>query len=1096
MSKLASTEPISLNNLLKTYLETKNTLNVNESAELEIKFATRRIKKIDKNNFDNVIQQLLAHNFKFEEDSKYYLSINADNIRTEIHNLKNIQNYCNTNTLPVEPGEGYNFNKKTHYLLGENNKSGQINFDDFNFRVAYSIETTLSPTSEDVQLLLKSWHTINKFYRLINRYTMIHDDYPVKIDLSIVREGTSKEQNFKEANILKLNGKYEIEIEVLNDKIPSTETSQRLDKLLKQITKYILSGLQGTNYPVSYKELQNISTQYLQLIHSKEHIQEYITPKDFIGPSSITLQVINIAPINKNSTVVNLRTNYTVTDKADGDRKMLYITESGKIYLITTQLNIEYTGAVTKNHNLFSTLLDGEHIKHNKRGQFINLYAAFDIYFLKGKDVRTLEFSPSTPDALPSNFRWSLLNMVIINIGAVLANTNDASPIRIEKKKFYEGSDAQSIFAACNLINTQINEQQYEYETDGFIFTPTNLGVGLSQPGQRPKSYKHTWEYSLKWKPAEFNTIDFFITTKKLQTGAEYIGNKFEGGLDTASLNQIVQYKTIILRVGFDVKKHGYLNPCQNIINDDYPLRSDIDDEERYKPVQFTPTNPYDSNAGITNIELKLDSTNEKQMFTEENEVIEDNTIVEFRYDITRPAQWRWVPLRIRYDKTAELRAGYKNYGNAYHVAQNNWHSIHNPITIDMITTGNGIPDELANDDIYYNQVKGRKVTKALRDFHNLFVKNILITSVATPGNTLIDYAVGKGGDIPKWITANLSFVFGLDSSKDNIQNQLDGVCARYLNYKQKFDTVPDALFIYGNSAQNIRNQSAAYSEKGKEIIRAIFGEGIKNEKILGAGVAKSFGRVVEQFNISSIQFAVHYMFENAETLHNFLTNIAECTKLGGYFIGTSYNGKKVWRLLQQKNQNEIYTFYDRDNKNKLLEITKQYSSAEFVDNISCLGYGIDVFQSSINKTFREYLVNYDYLTIVLENYGFIPLTAPEAKAINLTSGIGDFEQLFKLMQTNIKSGQLDKETVGTAYKMTREEKDISFLNNYFIFKKVRNVDIQDIKIGLIQKTPEEQAHELNESLAVQETVKEVVAQEEAKKSKPRPNKKVTLVQK
>ena len=1096
MSKLESNEPLSLDNLLKIYLETKNTLNANEFAELEIKFATRRIKKISKNNFDNVIQQLLAHNFRFEEDSKYYLSIKGNNIRTEIHDIKNIQNYCNTNTLPVDPNEAYNFTKKTHYLLGEQKQPAQINFDDFNFRIAYSIETSLSPTSDDVQQLLKSWHTTSKFYRLINRYTMIHDNYPVKIDLSIVRESTDKEQNFKEANILKQNGKYEIEIEVLNDKISSIETAQQLNKLLKHITKYILSGLQNTNYPVSYKELHDISIQYLQLIHGREHTQENTTPKDFIGPSSTTLQAANIAPININAAFVNIRTNYTVTDKADGDRKMLYITDIGRIYLITTQLNIEFTGAITTNHDLFNTLFDGEHIKHNKRKQFINLYAAFDIYFLNGKDVRILEFSPSSSDTLPSNFRWSLLNMAITNLGAFLINTKNPPPIRIEKKKFYEGTETQSIFAACNLINSQINKQQYEYETDGFIFTPTNLGVGLSQPGQRPKSYKHTWEYSLKWKPAEFNTIDFFITTKKLQTGAEYIGNKFEGGLDTASLNQIVQYKTIILRVGFDIKKHGYLNPCQNIINNDYPLRSDIDDEERYKPVQFTPSNPYDPNAGITNIELKLDSANEKQMFTEENEVIEDNTIVEFRYDITRPVQWRWVPLRIRYDKTAELRAGYKNYGNAYHVAQNNWYSIHNPITIDMLTTGNNIPNELADDDIYYNQVKGRKVTKALRDFHNLFVKNVLILSISTPGNTLIDYAVGKGGDIPKWISANLSFVFGLDSSKDNIQNQLDGVCARYLNYKQKFDSIPDALFIYGNSAKNIRNQSAAYTEKGKEIIRAIFGEGVKDEKILGAGVAKSFGRVIEQFNISSIQFAIHYMFENAETLHNFLTNIAECTKVGGYFIGTSYNGKKVWKLLQQKNLNEIYTFYDRDNKNKLLEITKQYANDEFVDNISCLGYGIDVFQSSINKTFREYLVNYDYLTTVLENYGFVPLTVAEAKAINLTSSIGDFEQLFKLMLANIKSGQIDRETIGTAYKMTREEKDISFLNNYFIFKKVRNVDIQDIKIGLIQKTPQEQEEEHQKSLALQEEVKEVVAQEESQKPKPRTKKKVTLVEK
>ena len=60
-------------------------------------------------------------------------------------------------------------------------------------------------------------------------------------------------------------------------------------------------------------------------------------------------------------------------------------------------------------------------------------------------------------------------------------------------------------------------------------------------------------------------------------------------------LDQIVQYKTIIFRVGFDKRKHGYINPCQNIINDDYPSTViDIDDEEKYKPVQFFPSNPYD----------------------------------------------------------------------------------------------------------------------------------------------------------------------------------------------------------------------------------------------------------------------------------------------------------------------------------------------------------------------------------------------------------------------------------------------------------------------------------------------------------------------
>ena len=50
-------------------------------------------------------------------------------------------------------------------------------------------------------------------------------------------------------------------------------------------------------------------------------------------------------------------------------------------------------------------------------------------------------------------------------------------------------------------------------------------------------------------------------------------------------------------------------------------------------------------------------------------------------------------------------------------------------------------------------------------------------------GDNLIDYAVGKGGDLPKWINARLSFVLGIDLMRDNIENRLDGACARYLNY-------------------------------------------------------------------------------------------------------------------------------------------------------------------------------------------------------------------------------------------------------------------------------------------------------------------------
>ena len=50
-----------------------------------------------------------------------------------------------------------------------------------------------------------------------------------------------------------------------------------------------------------------------------------IKPKDFVGYSSITLQHENIRPVSEESNVPSLLTNYTVTDKADGLRKLLYI---------------------------------------------------------------------------------------------------------------------------------------------------------------------------------------------------------------------------------------------------------------------------------------------------------------------------------------------------------------------------------------------------------------------------------------------------------------------------------------------------------------------------------------------------------------------------------------------------------------------------------------------------------------------------------------------------------------------------------------------------------------------------------------------------
>ena len=85
----------------------------------------------------------------------------------------------------------------------------------------------------------------------------------------------------------------------------------------------------------------------------------------------------------------------------------------------------------------------------------------------------------------------------------------------------------------------------FPYETDGLIFTPALFGVG-NKAGESSRPMKTTWIHSFKWKPAEYNTIDFLVSVAKDKSGGEKIGNIFKNGMDTASEDQILQYKMLL----------------------------------------------------------------------------------------------------------------------------------------------------------------------------------------------------------------------------------------------------------------------------------------------------------------------------------------------------------------------------------------------------------------------------------------------------------------------------------------------------------------------------------------------------------------------
>ena len=1121
---------------------------INNQHELEVRFGTKGVKPLTRIDYDNVIKYLLSNGFKIVGDTagQYLLRIQCEfldsatgriklsDIRTEISGLHEIQKYCESNhPKTLTPSAVINIQKKPVYV--EDKRVLPVDFDDFNFRVSYQIEHDIKKGLQ--HFLYENWNKSKKEFRFINRVTLQHPDYPCKVDISITKHGKRSEDRFGKANrgptirtytmtesqVLQGEENYEIEIEMDNRKLGPPTPFVRpapVAEALRKTIKYVLCGLQKTAYPISYPEQKQVMEAYMKMIWKEEYDPtRYISSKYFIGPNSITLQLANIAENNDTSNEVSIRKDFLVTDKADGDRHLLFVAENGKIYLINTNMNVIFTGAKTKETAYHNTLLDGELISHDKFGKYLNLFAAFDIYYFGGKDVRENTFvltddASSTSAKKMPPCRYSLLKRVEKNIQMVSILSVDAyrtekvtqivrrnadaiaCPLRFQVKEFYPIGKSQTIFEGCNDLLQKQREDRFEYVTDGLIFTHAFYGVGSNAVGKAGPKTKMTWEYSFKWKPPQYNTIDFLVTTVKRPNGDDLVQNLYEDGQNNAAVVQNTEYKTIELRCGFKESKDGFINPCQDVIDDKLPetkIRYDENQEDDYVPMRFYPTEPYDPNAGLCNILLRSDGAGGKKMFSEDNEVFEDNTIVEFRYDFNQKEGWNWIPLRVRYDKTMKLRRGEKEYGNAYKVCNENWKSIHpnGRIDEDMLCTGQNIPSIIVSEDIYYNTTSRRFYTKGLKDFHNLVVKKKLITATTQPGDTLIDFACGKAGDLPKWIAAKLSFVFGMDISKDNLENRLDGACARFLKCKKTNKHVPYALFVNANSAYNIRNGAALLNEKAKQITMAVFGQGVKDEAKLGKGVVRQYGKGTDGFHVSSCQFAIHYFFASMDNVTGFLRNVAECTRHNGYFIGTCYDGKLVFNELRKLKMGESVQLMEEGKK--IWEIVKEYSSETMEDNSTSVGYKIDVYQESINQMISEYLVNFDYLNRIMGAYGMEIISDEEAKQMGLPSGSGLFRDLYLQILDDVSAHPGKLKEVGQAPDMTPSEKKISFLNRYFVYKKVRVVNIDKVHLD-IEEEEKPAVEETQELQKVAKVVKKVAKKKTATTAPKKLKKKIILV--
>ena len=500
------------------------------------------------------------------------------------------------------------------------------------------------------------------------------------------------------------------------------------------------------------------------------------------------------------------------------------------------------------------------------------------------------------------------------------------------------------IFRYSNLMWDMYTSKNVDvpYILDGLIYTPLKQIYTKVKKDQKFKNYK--------WKPPNKNSIDFYVKVEKDENG-----NAIDVFDDTKESNiEGNTYKILNLYVG------------KMINNIEIPTLFRKDENLHI--------------AKISNIDSIIRDT--------EGDIIQDNTVIECYYnnDNSIDQEFRWVPIRTRYDKTESVLKYKKKYGNNVDIANAVWNSIKQNITISDLS-------KLGEESIYEKELSEikkkidaviiakeqqknkfyQKITdlgKPLRDFHNYIKSNLIFTYCSEKENiknekrklTVLDYGCGRGGDISKMFHARIDSYVGIDIGYNEIFSSIDGAISRYENFKRKNKTFPKMEFLLADASSELNYESqiralGKMSDKNKSDLVRIFGEDMNNIS----------GR---KFDVFNCQLMIHYLFKNDETWNNFCNNVNNYLNDGGFLLITTFDGDLIHNEFK-KNNGVLESYYLEDGKYKLFfkyRATYDYNKSDKIYGTK-LSYEANVgMLQEEDSYYTEYLVSDRYIRDTLRD--------------------------------------------------------------------------------------------------------------------------------
>jgi SAM-dependent methyltransferase len=825
------------------------------------------------------------------------------------------------------------------------NKTRKGIIDQPKYRCRLSRENVLDVNS----IKLKEDDRHNITFRYKQRASLLVDTTEsgkIKLDVTQVQQSTQL------SLLMSAPIQYEAELDFSIEK-KINANGNILQKIMGTL-KSILGTLQSSNLIITQNDEVNVLNEYKKLVYN----EKVNTHHDLYAMQSVSLELIPFTEIITNQ--------YSVTDKADGERHFLFCTNN-KAYLINNNLAVRQLDVKLEN-NFNNTILDGEVISLNNKQVFL----AFDILFDRGVDLRS-EINLTTrylkvrsilsemthikydyldihiPDSFDMDDQLKMLGKNLDKHNNELnkcLKSDDKYVLFLKYFVFPTGGDKSEIFAYSNLMWTKYTtEYKLPYTLDGLIFTPLKQKYTRNKDDTKFRIYK--------WKPKEMNSLDLYIEFERDQKTKDIMIV-----FDNSNINLAETAEESILKESADEKDALYQVAKLYVgrINQDTNIEIPV---------------PFKQKQELHLAHLFLKDGNVRDV---EGNIIQDKTVVEFTYDTVnnREPKKRWIPLRTRYDKTEMVQKYKRKYGNSEKIADSIWQSMNFLIDMsDFKLLGNPetytehinlLRSKLTAKDIaiyratdaYY--MKKTNIAKAQRNFHN-FVKSQYIYNYCSITQDrkldIFDIGIGRGGDLNKYFLCKVKSITGIDADADGLFSAgSDSTIGRLAHAKKTLPNFPPTDLIhasFGAPLFDIEKQAGVLpnmAENSKRLLTKI-----SNKK----------------YDVVSAMFMLHYLFRDQESIDNMIDNF-KILKPGGYFLACLFDGPIVHEALKEKKVIEEYYTTEDGQKELLFTIKPMYNLED--KNIDKPGVAISVFNTTymdIGSEFIEYLVTPEFLIKTLK---------------------------------------------------------------------------------------------------------------------------------